>query len=504
MERFLILRYALMAALLALALAAPLRAAPPPAKYEPSWESLRQHPLPTWYDDAKFGIFIHWGVYSVPGWAPPTGELGKVDWNRWFIENPYAEWYQNSMKLKDSPTWRHHVATYGERFDYLDFIPIFQREVRKWNPDDWARLFQQVGARYVVLTTKHHDGFTLWPSRVRNPHRRPEQQSTRRDLVGELTRAVRARGMRMGFYYSGGIDWSFHPAPIRTPNDFPHATPQGEEYARYADAHWRELIARYRPSILWNDITYPKKGDLAGIFATFYNTVPDGVVNDRWGAPFADFNTREYQGSEEILAKKWETCRGIGFSFGYNRQEGPEQMLSVDQLVELLVDTVSKNGNLLLNVGPRADGTIPELQAARLRGLGRWLAVNGEAIYSTRPWTRAAAKTAEGVDVRFTRKGETLYAILLPHRAPDRGPSGGATRRRAQEQSDLQRPEGAAVTLADLPVETVASVQLLGAKGDLTWRKQGKDLVVRLPSRLPASEAYALRIRLAPAAEEAK
>ena len=139
------------------------------ARYEPTWESISQHQAPEWFQDAKLGIFIHWGLYSVPGWATPTGELGKVDRNVWFKNNPYAEWYLNTLKIEGSPTEEYHAKTYGTDFGYLDFIPIFNEQVKGWNPDEWAELFREVGARYVVLTSKHHDGFTLWPSREKIP-----------------------------------------------------------------------------------------------------------------------------------------------------------------------------------------------------------------------------------------------------------------------------------------------------------------------------------------------
>jgi alpha-L-fucosidase len=439
-------------------------------KYEPTWESIKQHKLPKWYDDAKLGIFIHWGLYSVPGWAPPTGELGKVDWNQWFKNNPYAEWYLNTMKIKDSPTWKYHVKTYGESFSYLDFIPVFNREVKKWNPDDWAKLFQEVGARYVVLTTKHHDGFTLWPSRVRNPHRKQDQQGSQRDLVGELTKAVRARSIKMGLYYSGGLDWSFYDPPITRQGEVQSTVQQSEEFARYVDAHWRELIERYHPDILWNDISYPKKGDVLGIFSEYYNKFPEGVINNRWGMDFADITTPEYETYEQATPKKWESCRGIGFSFGYNRAEGPEHMLSVDKLVDMFVDVVSKNGNLLLDVGPEADGTITELQVERLRGLGQWLSTNGEAIFGTRPWVRAEGKTVDGTEVRFTRKGESVYAVLL------------------------DKPKSSSLTIESLLADEKTAVQLLGAKGDLRWSQNGRDLTVTLPANLVDSPAYALKI----------
>lgn len=452
-------------------------AQPAPSKFEPNWESIRKHQTPEWFHDAKFGIFIHWGLYSVPAWAPPVGELGKVDWNVWFKHNPYAEWYLNSLRIEDSPTRKHHEKTYGVNFDYLDFIPMFNRAVAAWNPDAMAEVFSTVGARYVVLTSKHHDGFTLWPSRVRNPHRRPNQQHAARDIVGELTRAVKARGMRMGLYYSGGLDWSFNLRPIVKVEDVADTILHTPEYARYADSHWRELIERYQPSVLWNDIGYPQQGDLEHILADYYNRFPDGAINDRFeirlpGAPrrHHDFVTPEYKKMDDITDYKWETCRGLGYSFGYNQLEGPEHTLSEEALVHLLVDIVSKNGNLLLNVGPKADGSIPEIQLARLRALGKWLAVNGEAIYGTRPWKRAEGSTAEGLSVRFTRKGNALYAILLG------------------------TPKGRTVTLRSLAVPGGARVSLLGRSDRIGYETVAGDLKIELPRALPPVPAHALKI----------
>lgn len=442
----------------------------PQARYQPTWDSISQHQAPEWFQDAKLGIFIHWGLYSVPGWAPPTGELGKVDWNVWFKNNPYAEWYLNTLKIDGSPTQKYHAETYGTDFSYLDFIPIFNEQVKEWNPEEWAELFREVGARYVVLTSKHHDGFTLWPSRVNNPHRGDSQQGSERDLVGELTQAVRKQGMKMGLYYSGGLDWSFYEPPITVREEVQSTVIQTEEYAKYVDAHWRELIERYEPDILWNDISYPKKGDVLGIFSDYYNRFPEGVINNRWGVEFADTTTPEYRTEDEILEKKWEACRGIGFSFGYNRVEGPGHMLPVNKLVDMFVDIVSKNGNLLLNVGPQPDGTISELQVERLRGLGEWLEMNGEAIFGTRPWERAEGKTSEGVEIRFTKKGETLYAILL------------------------DAPKNGTLKLESVTAQEGSTIQMLGSTGNLDWSQEGDNLSVTLPATLPGDHAYTLRI----------
>jgi len=445
--------------------------------FEPNWDSIRTHRLPAWFDEAKFGIFIHWGLYSVPAWATPVGELGKVDWKVWFRNNPYAEWYLNSLRIAGSPTQKHHERTYGKDFDYLDFIPRFNEAIARWDPEAMAEVFRSVGARYVVLTTKHHDGFTLWPSRVVNPNRRPDRQHAARDIVGELTRAVRARGMKMGLYYSGGLDWSFNPQPIETLEQVWSTILHTPEYARYADAHWRELIDRYQPDILWNDIGYPEQGRLEEIVADYYNRFPDGVINDRFeirkpGAPrrHHDFVTPEYRKMDDITDFKWETCRGLGFSFGYNQLEGPEHTIAEDALIHLLVDIVSKNGNLLLNVGPRADGNIPEIQLARLRALGDWLRVNGEAIFGTRPWRRAEGVTADGLPVRFTSKGDVLYAILLG------------------------KPRQARLTILSLPVSANSRISLLGGSQALEFERQGEDLTLVLPEPLWQAHAYAIKI----------
>ena len=448
-------------------------------KFEPTWESIRTHEVPEWYEDAKFGIFIHWGLYSVPAWATPVGQLHQVDWDVWFANNAYAEWYMNTWRIDGSPGQLHHYQTYGEEFDYMDFVPMFNDALAEWNPDEMVQLFADVNARYVVLTTKHHDGFTLWPSSTKNPNRPDDQQGTTRDVVGELGAAVRSKGMRMGYYYSGGLDWSFNPKPIVKREDVAGTVIHDAAYADYADAHWRELIDRYQPDILWNDIGYPESGDLANILSDYYNRFPDGVINNRFeirkeGAPerHHDFVTPEYAKMDDITDYKWETCRGLGYSFGYNQVEGPEHTIAERELIHLLVDIVAKNGNLLLNVGPMADGTIPQIQASRLSALGAWLDVNGEAIFGTRPWERAEGKTRDGVDVRFTRKGDDVYAILLG------------------------KPSVAEVVIEDLTAPEGATVSLLGTEASLRYRSADGDFLVTLPGEIPEAHAYALKLSI--------
>ncbi len=255
--------------------------------YAPTWESVSSHPLPDWYDDAKLGIFLHWGLYSVPGWAPQVADIqqllkekGPADMLR---DNPYAEWYLNTSRIEGSPTWYHHREIYGPDAAYDDFVAAFDEGTATADMDAIAATCRDAGAGYVVLTTKHHEGFCLWPNAL--PHPRKGRYHAKRDIVGDLRTAVLDAGMRMGLYYSGGYDWPYNDALLQNPADSFLAIPHTPDYVRYATAHVHDLIERYRPSILWNDIGWPAGGDLAALFADYYNAVPDGVINDRWVEP---------------------------------------------------------------------------------------------------------------------------------------------------------------------------------------------------------------------------
>src|SRR5579863_10431772 len=386
-----------------------------PTKCVTTLASLDQHPLPQWYAGAKLGIFIHWGLYSVPGWAPLTHPDHDFSSNDYIKYDPYAEWYLNTMRIPGSPTEAYQKEHYGANFNYYDFSQTFNRESKKWDPDKMAAIFRDAGARYVVLTSKHHEGFTLWPSTTPNPtpSLKPSQLHAERDIVGELTTAVEKKGMKMGLYYSGGYDWTFNTGPIETDKDYEAVKPESKAYGDYAFAQIHELIQRYKPAVLWNDIDWPKTGNALQVEADYYNALPDGVIDDRLGIKHSDFTSPEYEKLDKISAKKWEECRGLGRSFGYNRAEGEAETIAPAELIALLVDIVSKNGNLLLDVGPEDDGTIPPVQMERLKALGSWLKQNGEAIYDTVPWERAVGNTAEGDDLRFTRKGNDLYATIL-------------------------------------------------------------------------------------------
>ena len=437
---------------------------------------------PEWYADAKFGIFIHWGLYSVPGFAPASRTLHDVsaagDWDVWFAENAYAEWYWNSMQIPGSSTARWHAAHYGNRVRYKDFREPFEAGLANWDPAEWIDIFRRSGARYVIPTTKHHDGYRLWPSAVPNPRHGGYHPS--RDLIGELNDATNAAGLRFGTYYSGGIDWTFNPQVIRNQHDVQGSNPESPEYIAYADAHWRELTERYQPALMWNDISYPAGADLERLFADYYAAVPDGLINDRFTQraqnggkrtdPPYDIETPEYTSFAEIRPTRWETCRGIGFSFGYNRMEDANSFLSADGIITLLVDVVSKNGNLLLNTGPMGDARLQPEQVERLLATGAWLEANGDAIHGTRPWVRAEATTDAGGQLRFTQKPDALYATFLGQ------PAGGPHR------------------IAGLTAAEGTDVTLLATGAGLEWRQDGSAMVVVVPEGLPGSAAYAIRI----------
>ena len=393
--------------------------------------------------------------------------------------NPYAEWYLNSLMIEGSPTQKYHKENYGDDYSYDRFADIFNEEIKKWDPEEMVDLFIKAGAKYVVLVTKHHDGFLLWPSKYPNPKK--ENYYASRDIAGELTKVVKKNGLRMGLYYSGALDWSWNPNPIIDSESWLTNGPSEIEYMKYANNHWYELMDKFDPTILWNDIGYPPNTNVYEIFAYFYNKHPDGVINDRWlqyhksdfehpPVRHRDFATPEYKMIPEITDYKWESTRGIGYSFGYNKMETEKDYLNQDELIRMLIDIVSKNGNLLLNLGPMADGTIPELQKKAVLGLGKWLEINGEAIYGTRPWKRAEGKTREGIDIRFTQKKDALFIHLL------------------------DKPQGKNLTILTLTLEESKKIQLLGSNGNLTWKQVDENITVLLPEELYDSAAFVLKI----------
>ena len=422
--------------------------------------SVRRHRVPAWWSDAKLGIFVHWTPASVPAYAPVDAEIGELLARRdpralaW---SPYAEWYQNSMRFEESPVARFHALEYPGR-TYDTFVAEWEAALVSWDPSGWARRFAAAGARYVVLVAKHHDGYCLWPTGVANPHK-PRFHSTR-DVVGELAEAVRGEGLRFGLYYSGGLDWTFDDTPIGAFSDLIAAQPRGG-YPAYAEAQVRELIARYRPSVLWNDISWPGTvQELAGLLGHYYRAVPDGVVNDRfmpWSPlwelarsrparglidrqaarnarsdrgivppkpPLFDVRTPEYTVFDTVQTSPWECVRGIDRSFGHNRLSDESDFLTRRDLLWSLADIVAKGGNLLLNVGPRGeDATIADAQLRRLDWLAEFTGDAGAALFGSRPWVRPEGRAPEvGVEVRYTARDDTVFALVRRGRDPGGGP----------------------------------------------------------------------------------
>lgn len=482
----------------------------PTPEQEQIIESLNQRDPPAWFDESKLGIFIHWGPYAVPAFAPTEGSINDV--LTWYYDDfllhlPYVEWYWNALQYEESATHAYHVEKYGADYPYEEFGRTFKLGVQSWDPQEWADLFYSSGAVYVVLVTKHHDGFLMWPSAHTNPNK--ENWYSERDIVGELAQAVRARGMRFGVYYSGGLDWAWNVRSSRNVMEMVAAMPVDAGYRQYAEAHFRELIDRYQPSVLWNDIGYASNKGLWELQRDYYAAVRDGLVNDRFGVlgpfvcwlripavsralnkllkwyldltgsvfselplmppPHYDFRTPEYAQIGEISQEKFELTRGMGLGFGYNQFEPDSAVMSEEELIHGFVDAVSKNGNLLLNVGPKSNGDIPDIQATRLRQLGAWLSVNGAAIYRTRPWVRAEGETQSGEAIRFTQNEDILFAIVLNHPTPG------------------------SVRLLNVQPESLSSVELLGY-GPVTWTLDGRDILVELPEAGAMGVAYTLAL----------
>lgn len=373
--------------------------------YQANWQSIDQRKTPSWWSDAKFGIFIHWGPYSVPAYAPVDEVEG--------VYEKYAEHYENRLLTKNKLFTDFHRRMYGNNFTYQDFAPLFRAE--NFDPTKWASLFKQAGAKYVVLTSKHHDGFCLWPSKY-SPKWNSHDIGAQRDLAGELSTAVKDAGLEMGFYYSL-LEWN-HPWYTK------------ETINKWVDEHMipqmQELVKAYKPSIIFSDGEWDYPSDTlksTAFLSWLYNESPvkeKVVVNDRWGketrSKHGDYYTTEYdlvhdeEGIGEHASHPWEESRGIGTSYGYNRFETTAHYFSSKQLIDLLIDKVSNGGNLLLNIGPKADGMIPVIMQERLLAIGNWLAVNGDAIYGTQAWEDKPT-TMEEDQVYYTKKGNDLYVI---------------------------------------------------------------------------------------------
>ncbi|MEU1404887.1 alpha-L-fucosidase [Streptomyces sp. NPDC005728] len=433
------------------------------ADYAPTGVSLSAHQAPYWFQGAKFGIFIHWGVYSVPAWSP----VGKQ----------YAEWYWNHMQDPANAVHAYHRDTYGEDFAYDDFIPRFTAE--RFDPRAWVELFRDAGAQYHVLTSKHHEGFALWDTKV--SERNAVKMGPKRDLVKDLFEASRryAPELHRGLYFSmpewfnPDDPWMGHaprnPYTLQPVSYTGYAA--GKDYVRdYQAPQMLELIHGYDPEIIWCDIG--GANDSLHVLAEYFNHAKnrarpvDVTVNNRSGIDFHDYTTPEYTTYDNTVVAKWESSRGLDpFSYGYNQATPDSAYMTAEEVVHSLVDIVSKNGNFLLDIGPRADGTIPEIMQRRLRETGDWLKVNGEAVYDTTYWSRTAQL---GEDLRFTVRPDEAFYI-----------------------HSLARPGAKLIVAAPVPVRPGDKVTMLGHDRPLTWTVTGGSLVVDVPEAARKAGRYA-------------
>jgi alpha-L-fucosidase len=464
--------------------------------FQANWPSLEKYEVPAWYRDAKFGIFIHWGAYAVPAFG--------------------NEWYPRNMYKKDEPVFAHHVATFGpqSKFGYKDFIPRFN--AGKYDPDAWAELFRKAGAKFVVPVAEHHDGFAMYDSSFSEWC--AAKMGPKRDLIGDLAKSVRKSGLHFGasshraehfWFFDQGMKFD---SDVRDPKYAafygpakPQKTPDGKGENQPDDGYLRDWLARtseivdkYQPELVWFDwwIEQPVFEPYRQKFAAFYyNRGAEwkrGVVLNYKNKSYPDKAAvlDIERGKLDAMRKDvWQTDTSIGLkSWGYI--EG-EEFRTPDSLIDDLIDIVSKNGILLLNIGPRADGTIPEQAQKILLEMGEWLNVNGEAIYGTRPWkvfgegptqvlsggfTDRKQKPFTGRDIRFTSKGNTLYAIALDWPGT---------------QMTVH-----SLSAANLGGRSVRQVSLLGYSGKLTWKQTPGGLVVDLPSAKQGKFAHTLKIEM--------
>ncbi|MDN5204810.1 alpha-L-fucosidase [Fulvivirgaceae bacterium BMA10] len=339
-------------------------------EYTSDWDELRSRPYPQWFKDAKLGIFIHWGVYSVPAYG------GKES---------YSEWYLRGLQVNDSLRTNFMKKNYGGNFEYNDFAPLFKAEL--FDPDEWADIFKRAGARYVVLVSKHHDGYCLWPSKY-SRNWNSVDIGPKRDLVGDLTSSVRKAGLKMGLYYSLP-EWN-HPLHRWYTDPHKNVTNYVEQYMI---PQFKELVSAYKPSVLFADgewFNSAREWHAAELISWYYNLVgDDAIVNNRWGGGSnIGFLTPEYSAGIKVTDRPWAEVRGLGRSFGLNRNEKLDAYMTPEELIHFFVKAVANGGGMILNVGPQADGQIPLLQQDRLIALGDWLKVNGEAIYGSTAWTK--------------------------------------------------------------------------------------------------------------------
>ncbi|XP_065216614.1 alpha-L-fucosidase isoform X1 [Planococcus citri] len=430
-------------------------------QYQPTWDSLDSRPLPEWYDKSKFGIFIHWGVFAVPA-------LGEWFWFNWKGYNSTGA--ANYMKNNFKPN-----------FSYQDFARDFTAE---WfNATEWALLFKKSGAKYVVLTSKHHEGYTLWPSKYAfswnsmdvGPHR---------DLVGELATAVRnSTNLKFGLYHSL-YEWFNLLYLNDKSNNF--TTSKFVDFKTGPELY--ELVHVYKPEVIWSDGEWEASDDYwkaKEFLSWLYNKSPvkdTVVVNDRWGTntlcKHGGFLTcTDRYNPEKLIQRKWENCMTIDkYTWGYRKNANLEDYKTSRELIQQLVITVSCGGNLLLNVGPTSEGKILPIFQERLLDIGNWLSMNGEAIYETRPWPTCQNDTfTPGVwytTKNSTDEGQLLYATFF------------------------KWPENNTIVLKCISNYTFAKMSLVESGRELKFTNTTNGWEIQLPDKAGISMEWAWSVKL--------
>ncbi|XP_026742726.1 alpha-L-fucosidase-like [Trichoplusia ni] len=446
-------------------------------RYKPIWSDLDTRPLPEWYDKAKIGIFIHWGVFSVPSFG---SEWFWINWKASKNNKKYIDFMKNN---------------YPPGFTYQEFAPMFTAEF--FDPTAWAQLFAKSGAKYVVLTSKHHEGFTLFPSN-RSFSWNAVDVGPGRDLVGELADAVRSQNLKFGVYHSL-FEW-FNPIYLEDKRS-KFATRTYTETKLWPDI--RQLINKYKPSVLWSDGDWEAHDDYwrsTDLLAWLYNDSPvkdEIVVNDRWGIDIpgkhGDFyNYQDRYNPGKLLKHKWENAFTVDSkSWGYRRQMSINEVFTINQILNQVVSTVSCGGNVLINIGPTKEGTIIPVFQERLLALGEWLSINGEAIYGSSPWHSQNDTINPKVWYTCTK---TDYNASHPTAVPSK-----ADRVTAIYAVMLKWPQNSVLNLADVTAylhSGTYKVEMLGNEGQyLNWNITNGQVQIQLPDKATVVSQHAWTLR---------
>lgn len=465
--------------------------------YSPNWESLDSRPVEPWFSDAKLGVYLHVGPSNVPAWTP---------------KGTYSEWYQywlhskgifGNGDLKGPEVSNHHLRIYGEDVSYYDFGEMFK--AKHFDADRIVNMLEKTGVKYAIISSKHHDGYCIWPSKQANETWGRKWNSVdigpKRDLMGEMATALKKSDIKFGAYYSL-YEW-YNPLWIEDPEKFAieHMHPQ-----------FKDLVESYKPDLIWADGEWDMesdKWDSPELLTWLFNesSVKDNVVvNDRWGKEtrlkHGGYYTTEYESGMKAANHPWEECRGLGFSFGYSKEEDSWDYSSVRTLIYLLANTVSNGGNLLLAISTDSDGYIPPIMQDRMIGLGDWLKVNGEAIYGTRRWERSC-QWSEGKRDWMPKKQVYLTSDYIIKQTVEQQP-GYAVREVFFTQKEncvyaivpkFPREE---LVIKNFKIKKGAKVTMLGMDLELKYKQAGDDLIVKVPTvnvdDLPCLYAWTIKI----------